>query len=104
MRVSESAISGNSGDGILLQHLSVAHLGGHFSNGNLAPANTTFMGNGLSAIACDASSVVFGDLAGISPLKCTVSSEDKKGTKAAAAAATTMDLEMRLQRLADRRR
>lgn len=104
LRISDSTINGNSGDGVLLQHLSVAHMGGHFINGNLAPSNTTITGNGLSAIACDPSSVVFGDLATVSPLRCSVSSEDKKGTKPAGAAATTTDLELRLQRLADRRR
>ncbi len=92
----DSSITGNSGDGVRLEHLSAARFGGAFTSGESAPANTIITGNGGAALACDATSIAFGDLAGISPTSCKVSPTDKK-TGGAAAAASLEAIERRAE-------
>ena len=95
LTVADSEISGNTGDGILLQHLSVAEFGNFDVTGATTPANTIISGNGGAAVTCDATSVVYGDLGAISPIKCVNSTSTTKDKKTGAAAAAA-DLETRL--------
>lgn len=60
-------ISGNTAEGIRLNHLSTAQLWRDAPNDIL----NVFSGNGVAAIACDDSSIPYGDLTGIKPIKCT---------------------------------
>jgi hypothetical protein len=53
----------NSAEGIRLRHLSTAEF-------MLGDPPTVISGNGIAAIACDDSSIPYGDLTGISPINC----------------------------------
>ena len=64
-------MSNNTGDGLRLQHLSVAESAGQ---------NTT-TGNGGAGASCDQNSELFGDVVGIAPINCAKVETDKTTVK-----------------------
>lgn len=105
VEVADAHITGNSGDGVNLAHSSVARFGAFSSTGDAVPANSVISGNTGSAVACDDTSVAFGDLAGITPIACKVTTTDKKkpGTVAASTLSTfDAKAEQRLTRWLER--
>lgn len=97
--LTDAAISGNGGDGLRLEHNSLAEFGGFYVTGESAPANTTITGNGAQDIFCDASSEVFGDLAAFRNVTCT-----QKRDRGAAPAAAASGFEQQFERRIDRRK
>lgn len=67
VRLDNSTVSGNSDEGLLLQHGAILESIG----GNTVPAN------GSASVTCDATTVVFGDFTGFAPFECAKKEKEK---------------------------